>query len=370
MRLWIPGPTHVRPELLAQCARPMIGHRSAAMEQWIARLDPHLKLAFGLAPASEAIVAVHTSSATGLMEAALLGCGRRVLALVTGAFGARWAEIAELVGKDVERLEAPWGEAVPPEELERALAERGPFDAVALISNETSTGVRAPLDDYASVLREHPHTLLLVDLVSWLAGDAADFDARGMDFAFAGTQKALALPPGVTVLCASKRYLEQARLQPRRGFYLDPVLILEGHASRKTPSTPCIPLYFALARQLEDIGAGALEGGTVSGAQGWQARFERHRRMQQRTAAWAAEQGLRFLPAEPLRSLTVSCLEAGGLDVPALLAELKRRGHQPGNGYGKLKDKTFRIGHMGDHLESDLAELLGHLSEAIALQRR
>lgn len=370
MRLWIPGPTQVRPELLAECAKPMIGHRSQAMEQWIARLDPHLQLAFGLAPASDAVVGVHTSSATGLMEGGLLGCGARVLALVTGAFGARWAEIADLLGKDVVRLEAGWGSAVPPEELELALATRGPFDAVALISNETSTGVRAPLDDYAAVLRRHPDTLLLVDLVSWIAGDAVDFDARRMDFAFAGTQKALALPPGLTVLCASKRYLDRARSQPRRGFYLDPVLVLEGHAARKTPSTPCIPLYFALARQLEEIGSGVVEGGKLQGAAAWRARFERHRRMQARTQAWAADQELRYLPSTPLRSLTVSCLQAGGLDVPALLAELKRRGHQISNGYGKLKDATFRIGHMGDHLEADLADLLGHASEAIALQRR
>jgi aspartate aminotransferase-like enzyme len=172
------------------------------------------------------------------------------------------------------------------------------------------------------------------------------------------------------VLCASSRYLQRARKQPRRGFYLDPVLVLEGHASRKTPSTPCIPLYFALAKQLQDISAGVVEGGGAQGAAAWQARFERHRRMQARTQAWAMEQNLKLLPAEPLRSRTVACVESSGLDVPALLAELKRRGHQISNGYGKLKDATFRIGHMGDHLESDLADLLGHASEAIALQRR
>jgi len=370
MRLWIPGPTHVRPELLAECARPMIGHRSAAMEALIARLDPHLQLAFGLSAQGAAVVGVHTSSATGLMEAGLLGCGPRVLALSSGAFGQRWAEIAALCGKQVTALEAPWGEAVTPEALERALAEQGPFDAVTAVSNETSTGVRAPLDDYAAALRRHPATLLLVDLVSWIAGDAVDFDRRRMDFAFAGTQKALALPPGVTVLCASRRYLEQAREQPRRGFYLDPVTILEGHVARKTPSTPCIPLYFALARQLEDISAALAEGGGRSGAEAWRARFARHERMQIQTLAWAAAHGIEPLPAPALRSRTVSCLKAGGLDIPAFLGELKRRGHQVGNGYGKLKDVTFRIGHMGDHSEADLSELLAHASAALAQQGR
>jgi aspartate aminotransferase-like enzyme len=370
MRLWIPGPTHVRPELLAECARPMIGHRSGDMTRLIERLDPHLRLAFGLAPASEAVVGVHSTSATGLMEAGLLGCGPRVLALVTGAFGARWREIAELVGKQVVALEAPWGQAVQPAELERALATQGPFDAVALVSNETSTGVRAPLDDYAGVLSRHPGTLLLVDLVSWIAGAAVDFDARRMDFAFAGTQKALALPPGVSVVCASRRYLERARGEPRRGFFLDPVRILEGHVERKTPSTPCIPLYYALARQLEDISAAVVEGGGRSGVEAWQARFARHERMLVRTVAWAAGHGIEPLPAEPLRSPTVSCLRADGLDVPALLAELKRRGHQAGNGYGKLKDVTFRFGHMGDHTEADLEQLLAAASEALARQGR
>jgi aspartate aminotransferase-like enzyme len=348
----------------------MIGHRSKAMQELIARLDPHLRLAFGLAQGSDAVVGAHSCSATGLMEAGLLGCGPRVLALVTGAFGKRWREIAGRLDKQVTSVEAPWGEAVAPEALQRALAEHGPFDAVTLVSNETSTGVRAPLDAYAEVLRRHPDTLLMVDLVSWIAGEAVEFDARRMDLAFAGTQKALALPPGVTVLCASARYLEQAREQPRRGFYLDPIGIVEGHVARKPPSTPCIPLYYALARQLEDISAGVVEGGGVEGATAWRARFERHARMQERTVAWAASHGIRPLPGPELRSRTVACLEADGLDVPALLAELERRGHQVGNGYGKLKDITFRIGHMGDHTEADLEELLGEADEALASQGR
>jgi len=292
------------------------------------------------------------------MEAGLLGCGPRVLALVTGAFGKRWREVANHVDKEVTSLEAPWGEAVAPEALASALAEAGPIDAVTLVSNETSTGVRAPLDEYAAILGRHPDTLLLVDLVSWIAGDAVDFDARRMDFAFAGTQKALALPPGVTVVCASSRYLEQARGQPRRGFYLDPVGILEGHVARKTPSTPCISLYYALARQLEDISAGLVEGGGIEGAEAWRSRFARHERMQQRTTAWAAEHDIQPLPAEALRSRTVACLKADGIDVSAFLAELKRRGHQVGNGYGQLKNATFRIGHMGDHTRVDLEQLL------------
>ena len=370
MRLWIPGPTQVRPELLAECARPMIGHRSGDMTRLIERLDPHLRLAFGLPQDSASQVGVHTASGTGFMEASLLGCGPRTLHLVTGAFGQRWFEIATLLDKQARALEAPWGQVVPPAELERVLREEGPFDAVTVISSETSTGTLAPLAECAAVLRKFPQTLLLVDLVSYIAAAPVDFDTLGLDFAFAGTQKAFALPPGISVACASQRFLEVARRQPRRGFYLDPVAILEGHAARKTPSTPCIPLYYALARQLEDISAGLLEGGHGDPAGAWRARFERHARMRATSEAWAARQGLEFLPAPGQRSPSVACIQAGAHSVVDLIAALKTRGHQISNGYGALKDKTFRIGHMGDHLEADLAELLAAADEVLPATRR
>jgi len=356
--LWIPGPTQVRKELLAECARPMIGHRSKAMTALTERLDPGLKLAFGLESGSRAHVAVHTASATGLMEAALRGVGPRVLSLVNGAFSKRFAEIAALVGKQVTRLEAPLGSAVPMDELARALAEKGPFDALSVVSNETSTGVRQPLSELAATLRAFPDVLLLVDLVSYIAGAPVDFDANRIDFGFAGVQKAFALPPGISVLCTSQRYLDTARKQPLRGFYLDPVKIIEGHEQRATPATPCISLYYALARQLEDISA--------DGARSWAARFERHARMQRATAAWADAHGLEFLPPPELRSPTISCIRSGGLDVPAFLAGMKQRGHELGDGYGELKGQTFRIGHMGDHTESGLAAMLAIADDVIA----
>ena len=95
--LWIPGPTEVRPEVLAACTTPMIGHRSAACAELVGAVDPGLRLAFGLAPDSTSTVAVHTCSATGLMEASLHGVGSRVLCVVGGAFAKRWATVAEAV---------------------------------------------------------------------------------------------------------------------------------------------------------------------------------------------------------------------------------------------------------------------------------
>jgi len=215
--------------------------------------------------------------------------------------------------------------------------------------------------------------MLLVDLVSYIAGAPVDFDANRMDFAFAGIQKALALPPGLSVLCASNRYMEAAKNQKLRGFYLDPIKIVEGHRERATPATPCISLYYALAKQLEDISAGVMLSGSdkgKTGAAAWKARFDEHARMVATSEAWAAKHGLKYLAVPALRSPTVSCIEKGDLDVAALIAGLKEKGHEIGNGYGDLKDKTFRIGHMGDHTVPRLQEMLSLLDAVIAGLRK
>lgn len=367
--LWIPGPTEVRPEVLAECTRPMIGHRSRACSDLIASLDPGLRHAFGLEADSTSSVAVHTTSATGLMESALHGVGRRVLCIVGGAFAKRWAQIAGSMGKEVEVLDVEWGRSVDAVSLREALTERGPFDAVTLVSNETSTGVRTHLDRIGEVLRDFPDTLLLVDLVSYIAGAPVDFDTNGVDFGLAGVQKAFALPPGISVCCASERFLTSARAQQNRGSYLDPVAFIEGHAARKTPSTPAIGLYYALAKQLEDISTGAVlpesDHGLV-GAAAWFARFAKHERMQARTVEWARGHGLELLPSADDASPTVSCIRAGHVDVADLCAGLAERGYEISNGYGPLKGQTFRIGHMGDHTEAGLEQLLAAADEVLA----
>ncbi len=369
-QLWIPGPTEVRPELLAACARPMIGHRSATMTETIERMDPHLRFAFGLADDSSATVAVHSASASAMMEAALIGAGRgRVLSLVNGAFSKRWHKIAEQLGRDAHAIEVPMGGIVPLDEVRRVLDEEGPFDALTFVSSETSTGTATPLEPLGQLLAHYPDTLLLADMVSWIAGAPVDFDANHLDFSLAGIQKAFALPPGIAVVCASEAFMRRARSQPDRGFYLDPVRFIDGHVARKTPATPAISLYFALAQQLEDISAGVTlpeSAGSCSGADAWQARFDKHRRMQARTVEWAAGHGLSLLPDPDLGSPTVSCVRAGHLDVQALVAGLAHRGYAISNGYGDLKGKTFRIGHMGDHSEQGLNGLLAAADEVLA----
>ena len=366
--LWIPGPTEVRPEILAECARPMIGHRSAAMSELVERVDAHLGLLFGLDSGTTARPAVAPCSATGMMEGALVAVEQRVLCIVNGAFSKRWYQIAQSRGLDAVALEVEWGQAVDDTELARVLDQDGPFDAVTMVCNETSTGVRTPIRLVANVLQAFPDTLLLVDTVSLISGAAVDFDDNLVDFMLAGTQKALALPPGLAVYCCSEDWVERAQANEQRGWYLDPLRHLEGHEARKTPATPCIPLYYALAQQLEDISAGRTLPAAeqqLEGAAAWQARFQKHQRMQARTLAWAAERGLEPFPGEGFRSPTVSCIRAGDLDVAALTAGLAERDLQISNGYGPLKGQTFRIGHMGDHTEEGLEALLAAMDDVL-----
>jgi aspartate aminotransferase-like enzyme len=346
--LWIPGPTEVRAAILEELTRPMIGHRSAAMVELLERIDPGLRLAFGLTPDSPSVVAVGTHSATAMMEGSLIGAGPRVLCVVNGAFSKRWRDVAHTLKKDVHTVEVEWGDAVTGERLEREVDAAGPFDAVTLVVNETSTGVHTPLAPVAAALRAHGRPLLLIDVVSAIAGTAIDFEEHGVDFALAGVNKALALPPGICVMAASERYLAGARERERRAWYLDPVRTIEGHLARKTPTTPCVPLYAALARQLEDITSA-----------GWEERFAKHDRMRERTLTWAEGRGFPPFPARELSSPTVSCLRSGELDVAGFIADLKAAGHEIGGGYGPLKGETFRIGHMGDHDEEGLEALLG-----------
>jgi aspartate aminotransferase-like enzyme len=196
-----------------------------------------------------------------------------------------------------------------------------------------------------------------------------DFDANRIDFGLAGVQKAFALPPGISVCCASERYLTGARALQRPSVYLDPVDFIDGHAARKTPSTPALGLYFALARQLQDITGGVTlpEGERhLRGAAAWSARFAKHERLQARTVAWARGHGLELLPPTDEASPTVSCIRAGDLDVAALAAGLKARGFELSNGYGPLKGQTFRIGHMGDHTEAGLELLLAAADAVLA----
>jgi predicted phosphoserine aminotransferase len=355
-RFFLPGPTEVRPEVLQAQLRPMIGHRGRAMEELIARLQPGLKSIFR----TRRPVYISSSSATGLMEGALRnGARRRVLCLVNGAFSERFHKIAIACGLDADAIEVPLGAGHTPEMLADAL-RRGSYDAVTVVHSETSTGVLNPIREMAEVTRAAGDVMLLVDSVSGVAGVPVETDAWELDFILTGSQKALALPPGLAFGVARPALLERARQKRDRGIYFDFVEFEKYIEKNQTPNTPSVSLFYALEAQLERIHAESIER-----------RWARHEAMARRTWEWVDELGdggldVSVLAPEGFRSPTVTCIR-----VPAsrpgskVTAEMKARGFVIGAGYGALKDATIRIGHMGDHTVDTLNVLLAELEEVL-----
>jgi aspartate aminotransferase-like enzyme len=349
--LFLPGPTEVDARLRDVMASPLCGHRSSGFVAEVQAVCRKLQALFGTA----AHAVFETCPATALMEAAIRNLVPRAgstLHLVGGAFGQRWAEIAGLCGRRPETLAADWGTAHRPEALREKLLTSPPFEAVCITHSETSTGVLQPLQELAAVVRqESPDTLVLVDAVSSLAGAELHFDDWRLDLALAGTQKCLALPPGLTVYAVSARAVERAARVEERGFLFDFPRAVRETAAGKTLATPCVPLVLALSRQLDRISR-----------EGLAARWARHRAMRDLTLEWARRHDIAPFVAEPLhRSPSVSCLRASGRDVDALAQRALAAGFQIDKGYGDLKGKAFRIGHMGDHTVDRLGALLAAL---------
>jgi predicted phosphoserine aminotransferase len=347
--LFIPGPTDVEPDVLAAQAQPMIGHRSAALAELLARLQPRLRQVFR----TSRRVYLTASSGTGLIEGALRNCvGRRLLACTCGAFGQRWAEAAEANGLPCDRLEAEWGQPNLAEQVRIALGQAD-YDALLVVHTETSTGVENPLQQIAAAARAaRPGLVILVDAVSSAGGVPLETDAWGLDVVVTSSQKCFALPPGLAFAAVSDRALERARTIPRRGLYFDFVRMEEHLQRDSTPATPAISLLYALDVQLDRMLA-----------EGLPARFERHQALAAMAQAWAAERFGLFAP-EGYRARTVTAVvNTRSLDVAALNAHLAAHGMTLANGYGKLKGRTFRVGHMGEIRPADVQALLDRIDD-------
>lgn len=355
-RFFLPGPTEVRPEILAAQVEAMHGHRGADMVDLVRHIQTGLKYVFR----TQRPVFISTSSATGLMEAALRnGARKRVLCLVNGAFSDRFHRIACACGLDADRLEVDWGQVNLPEQLEQALRKKA-YDAVTVVHSETSTGALNPVAELAQVTHAAGDVVLLVDSVSGLAGAPVETDAWNLDVILTGSQKALALPPGLAFAVAQPVILERAASISGRGVYFDFLEFQDNLLKDQTPNTPAISLMYALAAQLEHIKA-----------EGMEARWQRHHSMARRTWEWVTRMRdlgihLRVLAPEGYRSPTVTCIalppEHGGA---AICRAMKHKGFTIAPGYGKSKDEVIRIGHMGDHSLEDLEVLLAELEKVL-----
>lgn len=344
MKLFIPGPTQVHPDILAEMARPAIGHRTEECARlWGAARAGLRRMMF-----TEHEVLMLTAPASAMMEAAVRNLvSGSSLHVVNGAFSRRWREIALANGKDAHTLEIPLGQGVTAEGLRAALEERE-YDIVTVVHNETSTGTVTPIEPLAQVLEDFPRTLLCVDTVSSMAGAPVRVDAWRIDVCLFGLQKCLALPAGMSVAAVSPRAMARSSAVQDRGWLLDYQLLAKGNRKEQSPTTPSTAHLYAFVAQLQRIEQEGLEK-----------RWARHAEMAACTRNWAIGHGWEPFPQEGNRSDTVSCIARGeGPAFTAALSGLKEQGILVSNGYGELKDKTFRIGHMGEHTMDDLQDLL------------
>jgi aspartate aminotransferase-like enzyme len=351
--MFVPGPVDVAAEVLAQQTRPMLPHRSKEFETIFQRAEANARKLFF----TKYRVFITASSGSGLQEAAVRNFAKEsLLSCVNGAFGERWYDVAVSNGKNAEKLGIPWDKPVTPEMVAKAL-ERGHYEVLTLVHNETSTGLQNPVKEIAAVAREvSPSTLICVDTVSSLGGVRVDMDTWGLDMVLTSSQKCLGLPPGLGLAAVSDRAMEYARQVPQRGWYFD-LLLLEKHRLKdSTPATPAMSLVYALDFQLERILAEGLE-----------ARFARHSAMAERVQSWAISRGLPIYAPEGYRSQTVTTIvNQAGIDIPALNKFLLEKDMRIANGYGVLKGKTFRIAHMGETQMKDIELLLATLDVFLA----
>ena len=353
---FLPGPTEVRREVLAAMLKPMLPHRSAEFESLFARLQDGLRGVF----LTKRPVFIAASSGTGLMEAAIRAIPRgRILCLVNGAFSERFAHIAEMCGRSVDRYEVPWGEVHSIDELDNRLS-REDYRAITVCHSETSTGA---LNDIRSIsdAAHNRGVLCMIDSVSGAAGAEIRFDEWKLDYVLTGSQKAFALPPGLAFAVATDEMVELASSAEHRGVYFDIVEMDRYAKGNQVPATPSVSLLYALEVQLEAMMQEGIEN-----------RWERHNEMSALTTSWLIETAkqtglqIRNIVKEAYRSPTVATVQLpDGVSGREFVGRVKSNGIQVATGYGKLADTTFRIGHMGDHSVATLEKCFAACERAL-----
>ncbi len=356
-KLFIPGPTEVRKEVLQELSNPQIGHRTQEFKELFGSLKSGLKKLF----CTKNDVLISTSSGSGFWESSIRSCvNENVLHAVNGAFSNKWANVSERCGKKVERISFEEGKSVKASVVDIALSN-GKFECFCMVHNETSTGVSSNLEEIAEVMKKHPEVLWFVDVVSSIGGMKIDVDKLGIDFALASSQKAIALPAGIAFASVSPRCYEKAESVSGRGYYFDILELKKAYDKDQTPYTPSIPHLYAMKKQLSRFEDEGLEN-----------RFKRHFEMAEYVRNWAKKNGFEMFSEEGCQSNTVSCMvNTKKIDFEKIKKELATKGYSIDSGYGKLnkkleaegKDNTFRIAHMGDLTIEEIKELTGELEK-------
>jgi aspartate aminotransferase-like enzyme len=350
-RLFTPGPTPLHPSVQEALSRQVLHHRTdefrALFRSCTAGLKAFLK--------TEHDVLLLACSGSGAMEAALvnvLSPGDRMLALVAGSFGERWAALGRAHGMDVRLLEAPPGEAVTPQSVAEDLDRDPGVRAVFVQLSESSTGAAHDVERLARVTRSRPGTLLVVDAISGAGAMRLETQAWGVDVVVVGSQKALALPPGLAFLSVSPRGWERIDSTASPRFYFDLRRERKAQAAGEAAFTPAISHVVALRAALDSLEAQGGVDALVANA-GLLAAM---------TRAAAGALGVPLLAPRDHGDALTALLPPAGLEAGAIVKALKAGfGSTVAGGQGALKGRIFRVAHLGYYDATDVLGLLATL---------
>jgi alanine-glyoxylate transaminase/serine-glyoxylate transaminase/serine-pyruvate transaminase len=335
-----PGPSNVDPRVLLAMAKPIIGHLDPEFIRIMNQLQSLLRNLFGTQ--NPVTIPISGTGSAG-MEAAFVNLvepGDRVLICINGVFGERMADVAERCGALLRTLSAPWGEAFELEAIHEELRNYQP-KVLAIVHAETSTGVLQSLEEFPSMLKNFPDTLLLVDTVTSLGGHPVKVDDWGIDICYSGTQKCLSCPPGLAPITFSPKALEKIKTRAKKvqSWYLDMNLVGKYWGNERTyHHTAPISMNYAL-----------LEALRIISEEGLAPRHERHHRNHLALVKGIEAMGLRMLVPEPDRlwSLNAVCIPQGIEDAKLRQKLLEEYNLEIGGGLGTLKGKIWRVGLMG-----------------------
>ncbi len=354
IKLFTPGPVYIPERILTEMSKPNDTHRSNPYAEMHQLVEEGLKKL--LYTSNNCLIS--TSSATGLMEACvrnLVKKDEKALFFSIGAFGDRWYKIGVTNGKVSVKEGVEWGKPITPEFAQEAL-NKDKYAVVFIQSNETSTGVYNPINEVIPVIKDFG-ALVCVDATSSMAGIKVEVDKLGIDVCLASVQKCFTLPPGLAVCSISEAAIEKTSQVKNRGLYFDFLDLVKRSEKHQTPATPPIPQIRALAAQLDYI----------LNHEGLEKRFERHERLGKRTRMWARDINFEMFPEKGYESNTVSTMDNSlNIDIGKMVGLLLEKGYRIVNGYGDLKNKTFRIGHMGEVTVKDLENMLKILTDIVS----
>ncbi|WP_302280179.1 pyridoxal-phosphate-dependent aminotransferase family protein [Brachyspira pilosicoli] len=353
--LMIPGPTPVPESALIEMAKHPMAHRSKEFSNILKEVYDDLKYVFQ----TKNDVFLFTASGTGAMCAALeniVNEGDKVLCLVIGNFGARWAKIAESRGAEVIKLEVPLGEVIKPQMLEEALNKNKDIKIVTLTHSETSTGAANDVKTLCSIIKKHG-ALSVVDGITSLCAMEFKTDEWNIDVALSGSQKGFMIAPGLSFLTASEEAFKMHEQCKYPSFYFNWKEHKKSLAKDTTPFTPAVSLISSLHTSLKKIKEEGIENVN-----------KRHKKLSLALRAAIKTIGLKlFVEDDNNASYAItSILPPEGITVPDIRKTLKDDYDIiVANGQGSLENKIFRIGTLGFVCERDLIMAVGALEASL-----